>query len=148
MKSWVKALLIAFPISVLFGPIAMIGFLLGLDDITRVYFTKDSWDKEVNWWIFISGSCGLLGLIGIWLSLILEYKLKTSSGYLNKLVSLLLFIGIFGLFNYIIGILMPSNISASMILYIFILFCIFSYGIRLLYGFLRKTRVREQLFLI
>lgn len=98
-KGWVKALLIALPISVTFGYLALIGFLLGVLDIIEVYFTPNSWHKEMHyldWWTLISGLCGLLGIAGIWIRLIFQGQLDQSVGRFNWFVCTLLLIGVFG----------------------------------------------------
>ncbi len=85
-KGWVEALFIALPISLTFGLVASFGFIAGAGEIIQVFFTSDDLKNEINhieWWIFISGLCGVLGIAGIWLRLIFQDKLAKTVGCFN-----------------------------------------------------------------
>ncbi len=105
-ESWVKALFIAFPISLTFGLVASFGFIAGAGEIIQVFFTSDDLKNEIHhieWWIFISGLCGVLGIAGIWLRLIFQDKLAKTVSCFNWFTFILLSTGVFGVFWLLLG---------------------------------------------
>lgn len=143
-KPWVKAILIAGPITATFGYVALLGVFYGLLYLYDVYFSSHSWRKEMGfaeWWVLISGICGILGITGIWLRLIYQERLAESHGYLYRwFVFALLLIGVFGVFwvNFGLG----SYISLSN--YWDIIFYSANFGLAGYGGWLAYTAIQPK----
>jgi len=142
-RGWVKALIIALPLSVYYGTLAFIGMLIGFDDITRFYFAKDSYNKEPNWPFFLTSLAGLLGLAGLWLRFLFQERLLTRITYLNWIVTVLILIGIVDALFLIIALLWSGAVTWMFVSVNLPVICIAIYGVWLIKSILRPVQVGQ-----
>lgn len=90
--------LLAVSLTLMFGPITLIGFAIAFD-IVLVQLQLHDYKRFVYWYDYelsIMGISGFMGLAGLWLSGFYYHRLTLHLGWLNALVISLLAFGIFG----------------------------------------------------
>jgi hypothetical protein len=90
-KGWFKALVLALPATILFGPVAMIGAIMG---IVGIYFVligeglpSETFLNNYQWHYVFRGLGGVLGLVGLWLVFLFENRIKEKLGIFNWIVA-------------------------------------------------------------
>jgi len=88
-SGWIKAIVIALPATVIFGQIALLGFLVGIFDTRR-----SSTLTDVDWFSGLSGLGGILGLVGLWLRFVFQIRLSRKVSIFNWTVCFLFLSGV------------------------------------------------------
>ena len=90
-KGWFKALVLALPVTILLGPVAMFGTFMG---VVGIYFVligeglpSETFLDNHQWYFVFRGLGGVLGLIGLWLVFLFENRIKDRIGVLNWIVA-------------------------------------------------------------
>jgi len=96
-SGWFKAIVIALPATIIFGPVALLGFTFGLDtalEVIRGTHVSQKTRTYTDWVELLSGLVGILGLVGAWLRFPLQQRLSRKITIFNWIVCFLLLSGV------------------------------------------------------
>ena len=96
-SGWFKAVVIALPATVIFGPVALLGFGVGLLNALDVLRGTHILQKTLtysDWFELLAGFGGILGLVGAWLRFLFQNRLSRRMSIFNWVVCFLLLSGV------------------------------------------------------
>lgn len=96
-SGWFKAVIIALPATIVFGPHALLGLVIGLDaalDVVGGTHVSKQRVAYTDWLAFSLGLGGILGLGGAWLRFLFQQRLSERVSIFNWVVCFLLLSGV------------------------------------------------------